>query len=377
MKNRNNYFHTNLNRLREHIISAAGRKPKTPLVILMISVAFILRNVLNFQSSDLFGDQAWFLLSARDSVINSQLPILGITSSITWIHQGAVWTYFLIPVLVIGNFNPFSVFLATGVLNIFTPILVFRLVGKIFTKRSGIVCALVSATVPFFTYHSTLYYHTSLVLLFLVISLNLLIKKNYFLSAIYLGLAYQLHLLTFIYWPLYLLYFIIHKKIPTLFVLGFFIAIIPFILSGPIQTVGIFGWIIKNLFTGVSVSSGLSAAYKITLSLYVLIIIGFIVTKLPKKTITVYLPLILIFGIISPKFNVSSSFNEKIKIINKLIDRGATSESILKVVSPGGEFLTSSMPYEYLLWWKGYRAENSDTFLINEMTMEVSQQFSE
>lgn len=41
------------------------------------------------------GDQGWFYLSARDVLLSGNIPLVGITSSHTWLHQGPRWTYLL------------------------------------------------------------------------------------------------------------------------------------------------------------------------------------------------------------------------------------------------------------------------------------------
>src|SRR5260221_5098084 len=59
------------------------------IVILVITVF-----LLFYRLSDLMpfiGDQGWFYMSARDMVLYRQMPLVGITSSHVWLHQGPYW----------------------------------------------------------------------------------------------------------------------------------------------------------------------------------------------------------------------------------------------------------------------------------------------
>lgn len=349
----------------------------TLVLILFTSTFFVLRNMLNVNNSDFYGDQAWFFLSAKDSVSFATFPLLGITSSITWLHQGAVWTYFLIPALKFSYFHPLSPFVITAGINIFCPLLIYLLVSRVFSKKGGILAGLLVSSLPFFVYNATLTYHTSIILLFLTISFNLLILKKYFLSGIFIGLAYQLHLLTFVYWPIFVVYCLFRKETPKLLIAGFLIGILPFLITGPIQTFGVFGWVLKNLAHITRNSSGISDAYKIVFSLYLVVITSLLTARLPKKILVLGIMLVLTYALVRPKYSVSVPYAERLSITDKLASKGATSNSVIMVIGNGGEFKSSSMPYTYLLWWKGYRNHNVDTYFINEMTQEVSRQLTE
>jgi len=52
------------------------------------------------------GDQGWFYLSAQDMLIHHQIPLVGITSSHVWLHQGPLWTYILAVLFFFFGFNP-------------------------------------------------------------------------------------------------------------------------------------------------------------------------------------------------------------------------------------------------------------------------------
>lgn len=194
-----------------------------------------------------FSDMEWFFTSARQTLASGQLPVLGITASITWLHQGPLWTYLLLLPTAIG-LPPQALTIAGGVAAV---ALAYWIVGW--------VPALVLAVLPFAVVASQTAYHTSLIPLFFFLSYLCLSRRRPFLGGLFIGFLYQSHLLTFIYWPLWV---ILARKLPKLpITLGIILGILPFILAGPIQTFGIFIWIGKGLLTGWEVSSGISTAY--------------------------------------------------------------------------------------------------------------------
>jgi len=78
------------------------------LIIFTLLLSLVLRIYNLSQNMTFIGDQGWFYLSARDLLISHQIPLVGITSSHTWLHQGPLWTYMLAMVLFISKFNPVS-----------------------------------------------------------------------------------------------------------------------------------------------------------------------------------------------------------------------------------------------------------------------------
>lgn len=194
-----------------------------------------------------FADMDWFFASARQTLATGQLPLLGITASITWLHQGPLWTYLLL--LPTALSIPPQVLTTTG--GVATVVLAYFAAGP--------VAAALLALLPFAVVASQTAYHTSLIPLFFFIAYLCLTRRRPFLGGLFIGFLYQSHLLTFIYWPLWV---ILARKLPKLpITLGIILGILPFILAGPIQTFGIFIWIGKGLLTGWEVSSGISTAY--------------------------------------------------------------------------------------------------------------------
>ena len=72
------------------------------------------------------GDQGWFYISARDILLTGKIPLVGITSSHIWLHQGPYWTYMLAIMLFLFHFNPVSGAYLTAVIGLLTVFLIYR-----------------------------------------------------------------------------------------------------------------------------------------------------------------------------------------------------------------------------------------------------------
>ena len=242
------------------LVSKHARTLTKLLFLVVVATLFRLRE---WKSVPVFGDMEWFFTSAKLALITGILPTLGITASITWLHQGALWTYLLL--------LPQALAL---------PAQAFTLIGGILAIilayfAAGPVAAVIMALLPFAITQSLTAYHTSLIPLFFFTAYLCLLRKKWFLSGLFLGFLYQLHLLTFIYWPLFIYLLIKQQGKLKHFSLGFVFGIIPFILAGPIQLGGIFIWAAKQLVTGFTgVSSGISTAYLAVLLPLAILLLG-------------------------------------------------------------------------------------------------------
>lgn len=219
-----------------------------------ILLGSMLLRLYSLQTVPHFGDMVWFFDSAHQALMTGRLPLLGITASITWLHQGPLWTYLLLAPTAL-HIDPVILTLVGGVIAV---------AAAYFAV--GTLAAIVLAILPFAIVESLTAYHTSFIPLFFFIAYLLIDRKKAVLSGLFIGFLYQLHLLTFIYWPLWL-YLIYTKRLNSAAVFsGFIVGILPFILAGPVQTFGIFIWVTKQLVTGFGgVSSGVSHAYLVVL----------------------------------------------------------------------------------------------------------------
>lgn len=107
------------------------------------------------------GDQGFFYLSARDMLLTGNIPLVGITSSHTWLHQGALWTYMLAPVLWVTGFNPVAGAYLTATIGVLGVWLMYKIGTELFSQRIGIIAALFYATSPLTVFFARMPYHTS------------------------------------------------------------------------------------------------------------------------------------------------------------------------------------------------------------------------
>lgn len=152
------------------------------------------------------GDQGWFYLSARDTILTGNIPLVGIASSHPWIHQGPLWTYMLAISLWIGNFHPVSGAYFTAILGIITVWLVYKVGSSFFNKKAGIIAAVLYAASPLVVINSRMPYHTSPIPLFTILFIWSLFKwikgsKIYFpMSIFFLSFLYNFELATSVLW---------------------------------------------------------------------------------------------------------------------------------------------------------------------------------
>ncbi len=249
---------------------------KSIILLFIIALGIFLRlDRLNL--SIFIPDQGWFYLSARDLVLYGKIPLVGITTSHTWLHQGPLWTYMLAPVLLISNFNLFGgVYLAAffGLLSI---ILIYKIGKDYLSVNFGLFAALLYATSPLVVIHERLAYHTapiSFFVLLFIYSVNAWVRGrvNFFPTAILsLALLYNLELAVVVFFPVLFLFLIygyinkevwftklLNKKIIFLSVLCLIIPMIPILIydaqNGFPQTVKYAVWIVysplKSFFIG-------------------------------------------------------------------------------------------------------------------------------
>ncbi len=195
---------------------------KTSLFILALLVSALALRLYNLSNGMIFiGDQGWFYLSARDLLIKGIIPLVGITSSHTWLHQGPLWTYMLALGFLIFKFNPLSgayITIFTGLLSI----LAIYLVGaNIFSKKVGLISAFLYAFSPLIVFYDRMPFDPTPIPLFTILYILAIYKwikgniKYFPLILFLIAVLYNLELSTFIlFFPFLLifLYGLIKKK---------------------------------------------------------------------------------------------------------------------------------------------------------------------
>jgi hypothetical protein len=318
--------------------------------ILLIIILGIFLRFYNLNSSvTFFADQAWFLLSARDSVLSGHLPLLGITSSITWLHQGPLWTYFLIPLLLFFKFTPLAPGYFTAFLGTITIPITYYLGALLFNRRTGFLSALIFAVSNIVVIQNRIAYHTSLIPTLTVIFLLLLLKRRLFLAGLFLGLVYQLHLLSLVFW-LPVFYYLYRRDYPfAKFITGLSLGILPFLLSGPVQAFGVVFWFLK-FFWGSVTTSGLSTAYLAVFVLPFILIVSRLFSRLPTK---ILIFIVIAFAITNICLLLVHDFYSASDLTGPNLGRQIVlaRAGTLQVTAVPRGVTTTGLPLEYLTWW--------------------------
>jgi hypothetical protein len=395
-----------MNKYSNHFFHASFTRSIFIHLTFLIFLAVLFR-FWNWHDFSFFGDQAWFYLSARDSLLQGKFPLLGITSSIIWLHQGALFTYLLIPTLLLTGFEPLSGVVLTQIMGVVSVALLYYLGTLLFNKRVGFVSALFLAVSPLAVLHSRMSYHTSPIPLFMLICSLLLIKKRAFLSGFFLSLLYSLHLLTLVFWLPVFWWVFKGKLSKTKFFTGFFLGLIPFILSGPLAAFGIFVWLGFKTIVGfpatntptfyldlfsklicptlffplthnLNIGTG-SQAYFVILIVPLCLLVGWISAKLPNLLLVG----LFIFVITSNflylnrthyQLDSGHALSERISVAKNILKFSSSRNPKISVTGSGSEFSTSKDPYVYLVWWLGRKNEPSGafySFTVNEANLEL------
>ncbi len=174
-------------------------------IIIIVLLSFF----LNFYKLSLLmtfiGDQGWFYLSARDMLLTGHLPLVGITSSHPWLHQGPIWTYLLAGALLVGKFDPVSGGYLSACIGVLTVVALALLVKELLNRRVAAIAALLYTTSPFIVFHTRMPYHTSPIPLFVILLLYSVFKlvrghpKYLTLTTFSLAVLYNLEVATVVY----------------------------------------------------------------------------------------------------------------------------------------------------------------------------------
>lgn len=159
------------------------------------------------------GDQGWFYLSARDMLLSGDIPLVGITSSHTWLHQGPLWTYILAIIFAVTNFNPIAPAFFTAGLGVLTVIIFYKVSSKMFSQSVGIIATFLYFSSPMVIIHMRMPYHISPIPVLTTLFIYCLYKwvhgrVIFFPFAILcLTLLYNFELATIVLWFLFIFIF--------------------------------------------------------------------------------------------------------------------------------------------------------------------------
>lgn len=272
-KSRFLYFRKHYGILKSVLLESFLRINKYSLAIFLILLTALFLRVVNLHISMPFiGDQGWFYLSARDLLIDGKIPLIGITSSHTWLHQGPLWTYMLSLALFLGNFNPIAGGILTALFGVGSVFLIYKLGMEMFSGKVGLIASSLYAVSPLIVFFERMPFDPSVVPFFTILYFYAVFKwltgdtKFFPLILFFLAILYNLELATFILafpFILILAYGVIKRKsfvkqllsLKLIFYSFIFLSIpmIPVLIydfsNGFKQTVIFLGWVIYKPFS--------------------------------------------------------------------------------------------------------------------------------
>lgn len=247
--------------------------------VLLISLLMISSFLMFYRLGELmmfFGDFGRDYLAARDGILSGELPLVGITSSVTWLHQGPLSVWFIALSLIVARFNPIAPAYLYALFGVITTLLIYKAGELLFNKATGFFAALLFTTSPLVLINLRIPYHTAPIPLFSVLFLfflwNYLKDRRYvFLLGLTFGLLLLLELSNAVlFFVLGALFFLVKLKMRRREILkgasGFLVGVAPFIIyditHGFTQTVGFALWVINRirLFFGLTLSGASTTA---------------------------------------------------------------------------------------------------------------------
>jgi GT2 family glycosyltransferase len=232
------------------LVKAVLSVNKISISILMILIVALFLRVFDLDRTMPFiGDQAWFYLSARNMILDGQIPLVGIATSHPWLHQGPLWTYISAMPLWAFKYNPLAPGYFTAIMGVFTVFLTYKIGSKMFSKRIGIIASFLFATSPLIIQNDRMPYHTSLIPLFTLLSIYSIYRwmkgSVYFFPLIFFLLAvlYNLEIQTVLLWFTFVVLFgygiwrrliwakkVFNLKIVLLSLIGIILPMIPMLI---------------------------------------------------------------------------------------------------------------------------------------------------
>ena len=272
-KSRYLYFKKHYGILKALLVEFFLRLDKAFFLISLALILALFLRIYNISQGMVFiGDQGWFYLSARDLLIQGKIPLVGITSSHTWLHQGPLWTYMLSIALLVSKFNPISGAYLTAIFGVLTTYLMYKLGSSMFSARIGIIAAFLYAVSPLIVFFDRMPFDPSPIPFFTVLYFFSIFKWlkgniNYFpLTILFIALLYNLELATFtLFFPFAILFVygfaknknyvknLFNKKTVRYSLIALIVPMLPVIIydfsNGFKQTIVFLGWTLYKPFS--------------------------------------------------------------------------------------------------------------------------------
>ncbi len=175
------------------------------IIISILSISAFLRFYKPY-FTPFIADQGWFYLSAKQ-LLSGHIPLIGITSSHTWLHQGPFWTYILALGLIFTNFNPTVGVYIAGIFGVFATFLIYKIGKEYFDERFGLLAALLYAASPLIVSNERMAYHTAPISFFVCLLIYFVLRWikgssfSFCASLLVMSILYNFELATVVLWP--------------------------------------------------------------------------------------------------------------------------------------------------------------------------------
>lgn len=214
---------------------------KSNLLIIAVLLAAVIIRFYNFGNRVTFGPEQAISLETSASMIKEKFSLLGIenvqrfTSQGLEIYSGALFSYSLIPLLIIFNYQALPISVYFAVLNIITALIFYFVVKKIFGEKTAVFSLILFLFNNYMIYHSLFIWILDYLPLIGVLTLYLLYEEKtkfkyqqIFWLGIFSGIGISLE---YLYGPTYLLVLvlalILSKKRIKSFLIFIFSSLIP------------------------------------------------------------------------------------------------------------------------------------------------------
>lgn len=243
-----------------------------PLLLSMILCVSAFLNLYKInQLMMFFGDFGRDYLAARDMLLTGNIPLVGIPSSVVWLHQGPLSIYLIALAFKIGNFHPVGPAILYGIIGVASTFLVYWAGKTYFNRTTGLFASAFFATSPLVIVNARMPYHTAPIpffaLLFFLVLFKVIKGNTVLLPLLFflLGVLFQFELSNAVlFFLLFIAWFIYKPKLQKLdivkSIIGFLLGIATFVLyditHSFVQTFGFVLWVVNRirLFFGLTLS---------------------------------------------------------------------------------------------------------------------------
>lgn len=244
---------------------------KNAIILFFILFISLFLNIYKLpEFTHFIGDQGRDFLAAREILVEWKIPLLGIPSSISWLHQGPLSIYLIALAMFFGGINILAPAILFAFIGVLTTFLLYKFTVSLFENSTlGLFVALFFVTSPLQVINSRMPYHTALIPFFAILFFWFLylsfknIKKYVFFLLLSFGLLLQTELSNAVLASaLGIVWWVKRKDLQARSYLagfiGLIIGIIPFVIHdfshGFIQIGGLTLWTINRirLFLGLA-----------------------------------------------------------------------------------------------------------------------------